>query len=177
MGLPIYVDFAPFTDPAVPKSRSLALAKPAVDQPLVAHVHIGRFSTELARQVKANRSVLLDKGTTTCPCELDLAYTEIAAHIQDEGSGADVFIEPLRDDTGIQLDVLLQRSEDGKSWKSEPLLTHCCCVGVVRTAEIPELGGDRARIQIRVTSPKTPSALVRIWANEPRKPAMHVEGR
>lgn len=167
MGLPIYVDFAPFEEPLTARVRSLTAPAPRVVP--AAHVHIGRPSSAASLPAAASHGVLLEKGTTGCPCEINLAHGEIAGHLVDDGAGADVFIVPSREGADLRLDVLLQRTTDGVSWVSEPILSHCCCAGVRRAAELPELaelGGRRARVQIRCVA--RDGASVRVWANEPR---------
>lgn len=170
MGLPLYVDFAPFA--AKPAATSLALANPSpVSVTLTAHVHIGRFASEVARLAHPNKSLLLDKGITRCPCDLDLDFTQIESHLEGEGAGADVFVQPVLGASELRLDVYIERSSDGKDWTSELLLPNCTR-GALRKAQIPELAGKRARIRLHCVSPNTLNGLVRIWANDPRRQPM-----
>lgn len=162
MGIPLRVEFAPFTLHR-PRS-SLAFAAPivpSIESPS-AHIRIARHPSD-----PGVRDLLYDKGTTTCPCELNISYTEIEKHLQDEGAGADVFVEPLVPNANLRIDIALQRTSDGESWSLEILLANCV-PNTLRTAQIPELSGNRARVLIRAVCPHAPSTPVRVWANEPR---------
>ncbi len=178
MGLPIHVDFGPFTNPGNPEIRSLALANPVIvpTETLTAHVHIGRFASPAARGKRGpHDGLLFDKGASTCPCELDIAYSDIESYLKEDGGGADIFIAPLGIGVDLRVDIALQKTMDGENWSLEILLPNCQ-PGSVRMAQIPELFRSRARLKIRCVCPKSPTTPVRIWANEPRarhaKPAI-----
>ena len=163
MSLWIHVAFGP-----VPNTARLRVPHQLPHAPIMAaHVHIGRAHPSTTHLPSAP-GVLLDKGVTACPCELDIAFSEIAVHLQDEGPGAHIFIDPTGVGTNLQLDIALLRTRDGCRCAAEVLLRGCR-PGAVRTAELPELSGDAARVIIRCSSPAVAGAKVRISANEPRR--------
>lgn len=144
---------------------------------MAAHVHIGRPSRSTTYRPLAT-GVLLDKGTARCPCELDIAFSQIASYLQDEGPGARVFIDPTEPGVSLQLDIALHQMGAGCPRTAELLLPRCR-PGTVRMVELPELLGDEARITIRCSSVR--GARVRISANEPRyrpntRPALVIGG-
>jgi len=150
--------------------RVLVAFVPALAGGFSAHVHIGRSLASAVLQPTPPPGLVLDKGTTACPCELDVAFSQIATYLLDDGPGAHVFVDPLPADTPLRLDVALQRTRSGCPCAAEILLRDCWA-GMVRTAELPELSGDEARVIIRCSSPGTPNTRVRITANEPRRRA------
>lgn len=163
MSLWIHVEFGAIPSVAVPACSGAAREHAAI---VGAHVHIGKSRRSTA-PLSAATGVLRDKGATRCPCELDVAFSEIASHLQDDGPGAHVFIDPTAPGVPLQLDIALLRSREGCRCAAE-LLLGGCHPGMVRTAELPELSGDEARVVIRCSSPSRPGAMVRVSANEPR---------
>jgi len=162
MSLVIQVEFAPFINKAAP--TALVLANPAVPNPIIsAHVHIGRKKTATLASAEP---LLYDKGTHTTPCELDIAFSQIAGYLKDEGAGADIWIEPASSDAKLRLDIVLLRA----GFRPENILTDCRR-GTPRGAELPELHGGNARMKIRCNA-KTRTE-VRVWANEPRVRSEH----